>query len=82
MVKQLGGWGNMGVLYLMGRLQAWVPHEGTWTKRRSVHGLEQAAHGPRTMGESAKGPAGVAGFLETLLHPQLLPPAVKRYLFI
>lgn len=54
----------MGVLYLMGRLQAWVPHEGAWTKRRSVHGLEQAAHGPRTMGESAKGPAGVAGFLK------------------
>lgn len=60
----VGGWGNVGVLYLMGRLQAWVPHEGTWTKRRSVHGLEQAAHGPRTMGESAKGPAGVAGFLK------------------
>ena len=29
-----------------------------------MHGLEQAAHGPRTMGESAKGPAGVAGFLK------------------
>lgn len=39
---------------------AWVPHEGAWTKK----GLEQGAHGPRTMGESAKGPAGVASFLK------------------
>lgn len=52
--------------------RAWVPHKGTWTKRRSGHGLEQGAHGPRTMGESAKGPAGVAGFLKEKSQNELL----------
>ena len=52
--------------------KAWVPHGGTWTRRRSAHGLEQRAHGPRTMGESAKGPAGVAGFLKEKSQNELL----------
>lgn len=47
-------------------------HEETWTKRRSGHGLEQVACGPRTMGESAKGPAGVAGFLKEKSQNELL----------
>lgn len=51
---------------------AWVPRRGTWTKRRSGHGLEQGACGPRTMGESAKGPAGVAGFLQEKSQNELL----------
>lgn len=52
--------------------RAWVPHEGTWSKRRSGHGTELGAHGPRTMGEAAKGPAGVAGFLKEKNQNELL----------
>lgn len=49
-----------------------MPHEGTWTKRRRGHGLEREADGPRTMGEAAKGPAGVAGFLKKKSQNELL----------
>lgn len=49
-----------------------MPHVGTWTKRRSGHGVEQEAHSPHTMGEAAKGPAGVAGFLKEKSQNELL----------
>lgn len=41
-------------------------------QRRSGHGIELGAHGPRTMGEAAKGPAGVAGFLKEKNQNELL----------
>lgn len=62
-----------GIPHLMGCLQGLgMRHEETWTKRRSGHGLELGACGPRTMGESAKGPAGVAGFLKEKSQNELL----------
>lgn len=41
-------------------------------RREGGHGLEQEAHSPRTMGEAAKGPAGVAGFLKEKSQNELL----------
>lgn len=35
-------------------------------------GVEQEAHSPHTMGEAAKGPAGVAGFLKEKSQNELL----------
>lgn len=61
-----------GVLHLMGCLQGLVPHKGTWTKKRSARGLEHGAHAPRTMGETAKGPVGMAGFLKEKSQNELL----------
>lgn len=63
-------WGGSHISWAV--FKAWVPHEGTWTKRRRGHRLEQEAHSPRTMGEAAKGPAGVAGFLKEKNQNELL----------
>lgn len=76
----MGGWviwmhvcrGDGGVPCLMSCLQDLGASCRNMDREEEGHGVEQEAHSPHTMGEAAKGPAGVAGFLKEKSQNELL----------